>query len=210
MRPSASASRGSGNGYRVLKKGAGMPVILAQKKKLRGYFSARIPPYRRRPGDGDGYPTLPYPRAPCRLPAISRLNLPPVDHRRGLGLYFLPMYSPPSSMRRLLPTLMVLVLLLLTTNAYACLVPLYGWGSGAMQACGTPQPPVRDFCEPFRSLGFHAAPPKLPPLVLQYQPVVVFDLIAWNSGPASLVALAIPPVEHAPPDLLTLISVLRI
>jgi len=113
-------------------------------------------------------------------------------------------------MRRLLPTLLVLVLLLLTTNAYACLVPLYGWGSGAMQACGTPQAPVRDFCEPFRSLGFHAAPPKLPPLVLQYQPVVVFDLIAWNSGPASLVAPAIPPVEHAPPDLLTLISVLRI
>src|SRR5437899_1435494 len=82
------------------------------------------------------------------------------NHRRGLGLYFLPMYSPPSSIRRPLPTLMVLVLLLLTTNAYACLVPLYGWGSGAMQACGTPQPPVRDFCEPFRSLGFHAAPPK--------------------------------------------------
>jgi len=113
-------------------------------------------------------------------------------------------------MRRLLPTLLVLVLLLLTTNAYACLVPLYGWGSGAMQACGTPQAPVRDFCEPFRSLGFHAAPPKLPPLVSHYQPVVVFDLIAWNSGPASLVASAIPPVEHAPPDLLTLISVLRI
>src|SRR5437867_12263039 len=121
MRPSASASRGSGNGYRVLKKGAGMPVILAQKKKLRGYFSARIPPYRRRPGDGDGYPTLPYPRAPCRLPAILRFSLPPVDDARGLGLYFLHMYSPPSSMRRLLPTLLVLVLLLLTTNAYACL-----------------------------------------------------------------------------------------
>src|SRR5213593_2778045 len=81
MRPSASASRGSGNGYRVLKKGAGMPVILAQKKKVPGYFSARIPPYRRRPGDGDGHPTLSYPRAPCRLPAISRFSLPPLTTR---------------------------------------------------------------------------------------------------------------------------------
>lgn len=79
-----------------------------------------------------------------------------------------------------------------------------------MQACGTPQAPARDFCEPFKSLGFHAAPPKLPPLVLHHQPVVEFDLIAWNSRPAALVAPAIAPVEHAPPDLLILNSVLRI
>jgi hypothetical protein len=113
-------------------------------------------------------------------------------------------------MRRLLTTVLVLVLLLLTTNAYACLIPLYGWGSPAMQACGEPQAPARDFCEPFKSLGFHAAPPKLPPLVSYHQPVVAFDLIAWNSGPVALVAPAIAPVKHVPPALLILISVLRI
>src|SRR5438093_7394078 len=45
MRPSASASRGSGNGYRVLKKGAGMPVILAhdaQEMVLRQKKGARL------------------------------------------------------------------------------------------------------------------------------------------------------------------------
>src|SRR2546430_16428510 len=97
-----------------------------------------------------------------------------------------------------------------TTHGCACLSQWCAGGQGPMQACGKPQAPVRDFWDPFGGLGFHAAPPKLPPLVSHYQPVVVFDLIAWNSGPASLVASAIPPVEHAPPDLLTLISVLRI
>lgn len=112
--------------------------------------------------------------------------------------------------RRLLAATLLLALLVLTTNAYACVIPLYGWGSAAMQACGTPQVPARDFCEPFKSLGFHAAPPKLPPLVLHHQPVVACDLIVWNSGPSALVSPAIAPVEHAPPDLLILISVLRI
>jgi hypothetical protein len=113
-------------------------------------------------------------------------------------------------MRRFLTTVLVLVLLVLTTNAYACLIPLYGWGSAAMQACGAPQVPDRDFCEPFRSLGFHAAPPKLPPLVLHHQPVFEFNLVAWNAGPAVPATPAIAPVDHAPPDLLILISVLRI
>ena len=120
---------------------------------------------------------------------------------------------PQNSIRRLLPILLVGVLLLLTTNAYACLIPLYGWGSPAMQACGTPQAPAgdsRDFCEPFKSLGFHAAPPKLPPLVLHHQPVVAFDLIAWISGSTAPSASGVAPVEHAPPDLLILNSVLRI
>jgi hypothetical protein len=120
------------------------------------------------------------------------------------------MYGSRNSIRRLLTTILVLVLLVLTTNAYACVIPLYGWGSAAMQACGTPQAPARDFCEPFRSLGFHAAPPKLPPLVLHHQPVVVFDLIAWISRPVASSASVVAPVEHAPPDLLILISVLRI
>jgi hypothetical protein len=105
---------------------------------------------------------------------------------------------------------MAMVLLVLTTNAYACLIPLYGWGSGAMQACGTPNAPVRDFCEPFKSLGFHADPPKLPPPVVHSQPVAMFDMIAWISGLAVVAAPVVAPFQHAPPDLLTLISVLRI
>ena len=115
-----------------------------------------------------------------------------------------------NSIRRFLAATLLLALLVLTTNAYACVIPLYGWGSAAMQACGTPQVPARDFCEPFKSLGFHAAPPKLPPLALHHQPVRVYDSLAWNSLPPALAAPAIAPLEQAPPDLLILISVLRI
>ena len=112
-------------------------------------------------------------------------------------------------MRRFIPTLLVLIFLVLTTNAYACVIPLYTWGSGAMQACGEPQAPASDFCEPFKSLGFHAATPKLPPLMLHSQPIAPLDLIAWTQLATSAVS-GVAPIEHAPPDLLILISVFRI
>jgi hypothetical protein len=122
----------------------------------------------------------------------------------------LTMRRPQNSSHRLLPTLLVLVLLLLTTNAYACLIPLYDWGSAAMQACGEPQAPARDFCEPFKSLGFHAAPPKLPPLELHSHLFALPDVVVWNPSLAAPVASVVASFDHVPPDLLLLISVLRI
>lgn len=118
-------------------------------------------------------------------------------------------HVPRHSIRRVLPTLLVLVLLVLTTNAYACVIPLYGWGSAAMQACGESQASERDFCDPFKSLGFHAATPKLPPLALHVQPIA-YDRLAWITGPAVPAVSVGASFEHAPPDLLLLISVLRI
>src|SRR5206468_4099518 len=86
MSPSASASRGSGNGYRVLKKGAGMPVILAhdvQEMVLRQKKGARLlfhdnpatpltaGRWRSRPPPRS-HPTRSCARAPCFL-SLSRL-----------------------------------------------------------------------------------------------------------------------------------------
>lgn len=120
------------------------------------------------------------------------------------------MCRPRSAIRRFFPTFLVVVFLVLTTNAYACVIPLYSWGSATMQACGEPQAPAPDFCEPFKSLGFHAATPKLPPLMLHIQPMVPLDLIVWASGLTASVVSFLAPLEHAPPDLLILISVFRI
>ena len=127
---------------------------------------------------------------------------------RAYGFY---MRAPRNLARSALFFGLAVSFLLLTTNAYACVIPLYGWGQAAMQACGSSQmPPTRDFCDPFKNLGFHAAPPKLPPLVLQHQLGAIFGLPAWMSRPVSFCAVE-PALEQRPcPDVLLCISILRI
>src|SRR5437773_3826384 len=83
MRPSASASRGSGNGYRVLKKGAGMPVILAhdaQEMVLRQKKGARLLYLRESCHTTDGRP----------LEIEATTTIPPHTILRSRGLLFEP------------------------------------------------------------------------------------------------------------------------
>ncbi len=55
---------------------------------------------------------------------------------------------------------LVLLLLLFSFNAYACVLPLFGVPQAAMGgSCADPQDePVRQFCDAFTTLGLHAAP----------------------------------------------------
>ncbi len=54
---------------------------------------------------------------------------------------------------------LVLLFLLFSFNAYACLLPLFGVPQAAMGGgCADPQDqPVRQFCDTFTTLGLHAA-----------------------------------------------------
>jgi len=54
---------------------------------------------------------------------------------------------------------LVLLLLIFSFNAYACLLPLFGLPQAAMGgSCADPQDqPVRQFCDTFTTLGLHAA-----------------------------------------------------
>lgn len=54
---------------------------------------------------------------------------------------------------------LVLLLLIFSFNAYACLLPLFGVPQAAMGGgCAEPQDqPVRQFCDTFTTLGLHAA-----------------------------------------------------
>ena len=54
---------------------------------------------------------------------------------------------------------LVLLLLIFSFNAYACVLPLFGVPQAAMGgSCADPQDqPVRQFCDTFTTLGLHAA-----------------------------------------------------
>jgi len=54
---------------------------------------------------------------------------------------------------------LVLLLLLFSFNAYACVLPLFGVPQAAMGgSCADPEDqPVRQFCDTFTTLGLHAA-----------------------------------------------------
>lgn len=62
-------------------------------------------------------------------------------------------------MRFVIAGALVLLLLLFSFNAYACLLPLFGVPQAAMGGtCADPQDqPVRQFCDTFTTLGLHAA-----------------------------------------------------
>jgi hypothetical protein len=62
-------------------------------------------------------------------------------------------------MRVIFAGALVLLLLIFSFNAYACLLPLFGVPQAAMGgSCADPQDqPVRQFCDTFTTLGLHAA-----------------------------------------------------
>ena len=62
-------------------------------------------------------------------------------------------------MRFVIAGALVLLLLLFSFNAYACLLPLFAVPQTAMGGgCADPQDqPVRQFCDTFTTLGLHAA-----------------------------------------------------
>lgn len=112
---------------------------------------------------------------------------------------------------RFLSASLCLLLLILTFNAYACLIPLYtGWEARAAGACTEPTDlPDRDYCDAFRTLGIQASPNPLAPGDWQH---VGFTSSFDEPHPSDRSSAAPLFVEQSPPsrDLLILISVFRI
>jgi len=102
---------------------------------------------------------------------------------------------------------------LMAFNAYACLVPLYGTAPMEMgSVCAMPsEPPVRDACDDFKSLGVQSPSPVQPIQDWQIHHVVRESApVAMHDGlPLSRYACSgSPPFLDRDP--LSLISILRI
>jgi hypothetical protein len=108
---------------------------------------------------------------------------------------------------------LAVVYLLLSFNAYACLIPLYGGVQAATGSdCAMPQEqPVRDACDAFKTIGVQA------PSAAQPLPVSVSHVVASDLG--SVLAQASLPIRqydrsgspsYLQRDLLSLTSILRI
>jgi hypothetical protein len=108
---------------------------------------------------------------------------------------------------------LIVLFLVLSFNAYACLLPVNGVTVGAMgDGCSTPdEQPVSQFCDAFKTLGVQAAD-KLP-LNSDYQ-----ALCPEDTASLALLVILTPynnrssdhPTVSPPQDLLLKISVLRI
>ncbi len=119
-------------------------------------------------------------------------------------------------MQRISPLLavtLVLLLLGLSFNAYACLLPLNGAPAGAMEkGCpSTDEPSARQICDSFTTLGVQATTQVNPAIDSQS---VCHDETASLFSPLSLSACASQasdyPVDAARQNLLAKISVLRL
>ena len=118
-----------------------------------------------------------------------------------------------SNARRFLPIFLIVAFFVLSFNAYACLVPLFGTtASGMGNGCSEhDEQPVRQFCDAFMTLSvqsageFHQS--------LDYQSVSAEDTasISLLQSVTLLVShLYDHPAESPPQDLLLKISVFRI
>ena len=109
--------------------------------------------------------------------------------------------------------MLIVLFLALSFNAYACLLPVNGVASAAMEnGCSTPdEQPVRQFCDAFKTLSVQSA--------VELHSTIDCQIIC-SEDTASLVlllSLASPgsrlydhPADGPPQDLLLKISVLRI
>lgn len=115
--------------------------------------------------------------------------------------------------RSVLVCTLVALLLALSFNAYACLLPVNGITASAMgKGCSTPdEPPVDRFCDAFKTLGVQSAD----------KPHFTRDCHAICSEDTASLALLVALTSHSsrlhdslpgspPRDLLLKISVLRI
>jgi len=115
--------------------------------------------------------------------------------------------------RSVLACTLVVLLLALSFNAYACLLPVSGITEAAMgKGCSTPEePPVYQFCDTFKTLGVQSADK------------LHFDSDSQSLCPEDTASLALlvvlssdssclsdHPTVGPPQDLLLKISVLRI
>jgi len=115
--------------------------------------------------------------------------------------------------RSALASLLTILLFLFSFNAFACLVPIYG-GAHAMEGSNCSQPgeeSAKQFCDHFKKLAVQTTQ--------EVNPVVVQDCTpAWEMTPPvvafgktdNLFALTTVSIHSPPPDILILISVLRI
>jgi len=122
-------------------------------------------------------------------------------------------YRVMSVSRTALASLLAILLLLFSINAFACLVPIYG-GAHAMEGSNCAQPgeeSAKQFCDHFKNLLVQSTQ--------EADPGVAHDLVpAWDMMiptmdlTTSTKPLALPAISiHAPPqDILILISVFRI
>lgn len=115
--------------------------------------------------------------------------------------------------RTLLVSMLILLFVGLSFNAYACLLPVIGVTSAAMgNGCSTPDAqPVYQFCDAFKTLSVQSAAEHHPPI--DYQTICSEDT-ALLSVLLSLTAYSRHmhehPAEGPPQDLLLKTSVLRI
>jgi hypothetical protein len=112
-----------------------------------------------------------------------------------------------------LPAALVLLFLLLSFNAYACVLPLFGLPQAMMSdGCTAPQEqPVRQFCDTFTTLGLHAA--------RGFQ-VTVYAQVISQLGTVAVTSLMSPslwtpwtpghPAQRLPQNVLVRTTVLRI
>ena len=115
--------------------------------------------------------------------------------------------------RTTLASLLAILLLLFSINAFACLVPIYG-GPHTMDGSNCAQPgeeSAKQFCDQFKQLAVQNTQ--------EVDPGVVYDLTpAWEMMIPTIVLAKSPKPSarhaisiHAPPqDILILISVFRI
>ncbi len=112
-----------------------------------------------------------------------------------------------------LASLLAILLLLFSINAFACLVPIYG-GASAMEGSNCAQPgeeSAKRFCDHFKKLLVQST--QEADLGLAYDFTPAWDsLIPMMDLTTSTKPLALPAISiHAPPqDILILISVFRI
>ncbi len=105
------------------------------------------------------------------------------------------------------------VYFLLSFNAFACLIPLYGGVEVAKGSdCSMPEEqPARQYCDAFKTLSVQSAPSALQAVDFSAHAVVAVEPLALQSF-LPLVHLSARPWGEPPPskDILALTSVLRL
>ena len=118
-----------------------------------------------------------------------------------------------SCVRTLMVNVLILLFVGLSFNAYACLLPVNGVASAAMEnGCSTPdEQPVRQFCDAFKTLSVQSAVELYPTIDSQFicsqDTTSLSSLLIFTSHGSRLCE---HPAEGPPQDLLLKISVLRI
>ncbi|MGH8547422.1 MAG: hypothetical protein ACRERU_02230 [Methylococcales bacterium] len=110
-------------------------------------------------------------------------------------------------------SVLILLLLGLSFNAYACVLPLFGSSAQTMESgCTSPEDqPTRQFCDTFKTLGADASPKPLSSGVFVH--LFILDSFSWVSlcGSALPTGGAFdPPLKYPHQQQLLKTTVLRI